>query len=145
MSSGLGFQWRPEFELGFAKMDTTHREFVDLVRAMLACSDEELPAALDRFAAHAHSHFELERICMTETAFPSAQCHLDEHAAVLKSIAEVQAVVREGRINVARALAQELARWFPGHAESMDLGLAKWMVNLRLGGAPVMIRRKQQV
>lgn len=135
------FDWKPDYALGFGTMDATHREFVDLVGALLACADADVPAALDRLADHLQRHFDEERDWMASTAFPSASCHLDEHAAVLKSVAEVQAVVRAGRLPVARALAAELARWFPEHTEAMDMGLAKWMVKLRLGGAPVMIRR----
>ena len=135
------FDWKPDYALGFGTMDETHREFVVLVGALLASGDADVPAALDRLAEHLHRHFDEERQWMASTEFPSASCHLDEHAAVLKSVAEVQAVVRAGRVPVARELAAELARWFPEHTESMDMGLAKWMVKLKLGGAPVMIRR----
>jgi hemerythrin len=139
--SATSFEWQPEFELGFGAMDATHREFVDCVQALLGASDAALPAALERFAAHARSHFDEERNWMQQTAFASAQCHLDEHDAVLKSVDEVQALVAQGRLPIARALAAELARWFPHHADSMDASLARWMTQQRLGGAPVLIRR----
>lgn len=135
------FAWKPEFELGFARMDQTHREFVLLVDALLCCPDAEVAQALARFADHASRHFDEEKAWMLESEFPSTDCHLDEHAAVLKSVDEVIAVVSAGRISVARALAAELARWFPGHADSMDEALAKWLVKRRLGGSPVVIRR----
>lgn len=139
--TAISFEWQPEFELGFGAMDATHREFVLCVQALLSSTDAGLPMALDQFAAHAESHFAEERNWMQETAFPSAQCHLDEHAAVLKSVTEVQALVAQGRLPIARALAAELARWFPHHADSMDASLARWMTQQRLGGAPVLIRR----
>ena len=135
------FDWKPGYALGFGTMDETHREFVLLVGALLASVDADVPAALDRLEDHLQRHFNEERQWMASTDFPSASCHLDEHAAVLKSVAEVQVVVRAGRVSVARELAAELARWFPEHTEAMDMGLAKWMVKLKLGGAPVMIRR----
>jgi hemerythrin len=135
------FEWEESYGLGFGAMDDTHHEFVECVDAMLVCTDDALPAALDRFAEHAQQHFDEEQRWMSESGFPSAGCHLDEHAAVLKSVAEVREVVRQGRLNVARALARELMRWFPGHAEAMDKGLANWMATQRLGGAPVLIRR----
>jgi hemerythrin len=50
--------------------------------------------------------------------------------------------VREGRDPaIARSLAEELARWFPGHADYMDAPLSQWMVKRRHGGAPVVIKR----
>ena len=135
------FDWKSDYALGFGTMDATHREFVERVGALLACADADVLPALDSLADHLQRHFDEERDWMASTGFPSASCHLDEHAAVLKSVAEVQAAVRAGRLPVARALAAELARWFPEHTEAMDMGLAKWMVKLRLGGAPVVIRR----
>jgi hemerythrin len=136
------FEWRPEFELGFTEMDETHHEFVECVQALMACDDERLPVALARFEDHARRHFDEENRWMAQTDYPSSGCHVDEHAAVLKSVAEVRSVVGEGRFAVARALAAELARWFPGHAQIMDQGLARWMVQRRLGGSPVVILRR---
>lgn len=79
---------------------------------------------------------------MLDTGFPAAQCHIDEHAAVLKSVEQVLALLREGRDPaIARSLAEELARWFPGHADYMDAPLSQWMVKRRHGGAPVVIKR----
>ena len=78
---------------------------------------------------------------MTATGFPGAQCHIDEHAAVLKSVEEVHALVQSGRYDIGRDLAGELARWFPSHADHLDSALAHWMVKRRTGGAPVVVRR----
>jgi hemerythrin len=52
----------------------------------------------------------------------------------------VRQALREGRAAVARSFAEALADWFPEHARVMDLGLARWMVQQRLGGAPILIR-----
>jgi hemerythrin len=135
------FVWQAQYALGFGDMDDTHREFVELVDTLLTCRDDAAHAALDALAAHLERHFEEEEQWMLRTAFPSAQCHLDEHAAVLKSLGEVKAVVREGRLDVARSFARALAGWFPEHTQAMDMGLAKWMVKRRLGGEPLVIRR----
>ena len=136
------FGWTDAFLLGFAPMDDTHREFVELVQPMLDCPVEELPGHLEAFAEHAHRHFDQERDWMLGTEFPAAQCHIDEHQAVLKSVDEVLALLREGRDPaIARSLAEELARWFPGHADYMDAPLSQWMVKRRHGGAPVVIKR----
>lgn len=136
------FGWTDAFLLGFAPMDDTHREFVELVQPMLACPAAELPGHLEAFAEHAHRHFDQERDWMLGTDFPAAQCHIDEHQAVLKSVEEVLALLREGRDPaIARSLAEELARWFPGHADYMDAPLSQWMVKRRHGGAPVVIKR----
>jgi hemerythrin len=68
---------------------------------------------------------------------------VDEHAAVLRSVGEVREFVQAGRVDVARALAKELARWFPEHAQVMDQGLARWLAQRQLGGAPMVIVRRR--
>jgi hemerythrin len=140
--SAASFAWREEFAVGHAEMDATHHEFVRSVAALLRASDEEQAAALDAFADHARRHFAEEDEAMRQTGYGSAGCHVDEHAAVLKSVEEVRTALAVGKHHVVRSLAHALADWFPEHAQVMDLGLARWLTQRRLGGSPVMLRRR---
>lgn len=134
METNLVLTWRPEYELGDTKMDAAHRDFVEVVTAMLAATDSELPRALRMFHDHALKHFSEEDALMQSGDYASAQCHLDEHQAVLTSVSEVQRLVANGDFAVGRRLARELARWFPEHTVAMDRGLAAWASKRRLGG-----------
>lgn len=138
-----GFEWSDGFALGHHAMDDTHREFVACVDALLRADDSEVADALDSFARHAYRHFAEEDADMRQTAYENAGCHVDEHAAVLRSLEEVRAALAEGRVHVVRSFAQALAEWFPEHARVMDQGLVRWLVQRRLGGSPVTIRRRQ--
>jgi hemerythrin len=141
-SSQQNFAWSDQYLLGYGPMDATHREFVDLLGALLAAPDADLAQHLDAMAEHAERHFGEEREWMLASAFPATQCHIDEHEAVLKSVAEVRALLASGgHAATCRALARELARWFPGHADYMDAALAQWMAKRRMGGIPVVLRR----
>lgn len=135
------FAWDDAYALGHHEMDGTHREFVSCVDAMLQAVDDDQASALDMFAAHARRHFAEEDHWMAQTAYGNAGCHVDEHAAVLRSLDEVSAALAAGRHDVVRTFARALADWFPEHARVMDQGLARWLVERRLGGAPVVIRR----
>lgn len=139
------FQWRDEWSVGVDAMDETHHEFVACVNAMLAATDDTLAAALDSFVEHARRHFAEEDAAMRDTAYGSAGCHVDEHAAVLKSAEEVRVALSQGHQHVVRALASALADWFPEHAGVMDQGLARWLIQRRLGGAPVALRARTRV
>lgn len=135
-------RWSDRYLLGYPAMDRTHQEFVECVAALQTADDVELPRCLEAFASHAVAHFEQEERWMAETDFPAAQCHADEHAAVLKSVREVQALLREpGRAQVVRDLAEALVGWFPGHADYMDAALSHWLAKRSFGGAPVVLRR----
>lgn len=135
------FEWSDDFLLGYPPMDATHREFVLVVRALIDAKDDEVAARLDEVARHAERHFGEEREWMETTKFPPAQCHIDEHEAVLKSVHEVQAVVAAGNVAVARSLAQALVDWFPGHADYLDSALSAWMSKQKFGGKPVVLKR----
>jgi hemerythrin len=141
MSEGT-FTWSDEFELGHPGMDATHREFVSCVDALLRAPDGDLPARLEALAEHTTRHFAEEDEAMRRGAYNAGGCHVDEHAAVLKSLGEVRVALGQGRRVVVRAFAQALAEWFPEHARVMDQGLARWMAERRLGGAPIVIRRR---
>jgi len=139
------FAWDDSYELGHDEMDGTHREFVTCVDAMLQAADADQARALDAFSAHARRHFTEEDHWMAQTAYGNAGCHVDEHAAVLKSIDDVGAALASGRHDVVRSFARALADWFPAHARVMDQGLARWLAERRLGGAPVLIQRRKAV
>ena len=133
--------WTDQLLLGDPGIDADHQAFVGFVRALQAASDDELPARLEAFADHARTHFERENTWMRETAFSARQCHVDEHDAVLKSVAEVLELTRQGDRIVVRRLADELARWFPGHLQFLDSALAHWLCKQRFGGKPVVLQR----
>ncbi|MDD3763833.1 MAG: hemerythrin domain-containing protein [Nevskiales bacterium] len=136
------FAWTDAFAMGYPPMDRTHQEFVELVDAILMSADATMLERIDAFADHARRHFAEEAEWMTGTGFPAAQCHIDEHEAVLKSVVEVRGIIADGGdTEVARSLAAELMRWFPGHTDYMDSALAQWMVKRSHGGAPIVFHR----
>ena len=120
-------EWKAEFELGLAAMDETHREFVALLNDMATAGDTEMEEMLDRFIAHTGAHFEQENHWMRLSDFPPIGCHMGEHERVLTVLFEVRRMVRTGQPRVARWLAAELAKWFEGHAATMDYALAAYI------------------
>lgn len=120
-------EWTDEFVLGEARMDDTHREFVDCLNAVGAAGDDTLLAVLDRFVVHTDAHFADENARMKESDFPPAHCHLNEHENVLKICKEVREMVAGGKHEVGRVLARELVPWFKNHASTMDQMLAYWL------------------
>jgi hemerythrin len=128
-------------ELGYAPMDKIHAEFDELLLRANAPGDPDWLPLLSQLDAHLQAHFEMEDQWMRETQFPPRDCHMDEHAAVLSSSAEVLALARQGDFGPARTFAAELARWFPGHAQYLDSALAAWMCHRQFGGKPVVMHR----
>jgi hemerythrin-like metal-binding protein len=133
--------WNDSLLLGFAPMDDEHRDFVTSLQALQRAGSDTLAAQLDGFAAQARSHFASEDAWMAETDFPPRVCHMDEHAAVLKSLDEVRALVEKGQAAAVPSLIDALVQWFPGHAHHLDSALAAWMCRRRFDARPVVLRR----
>ncbi|KAB2962483.1 hemerythrin domain-containing protein [Zoogloea sp.] len=141
MTEPTGMPWTDNYLLGYTPMDDTHREFVDVVDAMLSCSDADFPARLRAFIEHAEKHFADEKAWMQASDFPATDCHVDDHEAVLNSAHEVEPLVLDGNLEIGRSFAAELVKWFPGHADYLDSALAHWLVKKKAGGKPVVLRR----
>ena len=113
--------WTPELVLGDARIDETHREFVDAVNAVGDASDDAMLAAIDALIAHTEEHFGQEERWMAATSFPPTHCHLDEHAGVLNAIRETRGTswkassrwARCSRRNWATGFAVMPAPWTP--------------------------------
>ena len=136
--------WTDARLLGYGPIDETHREFYLVAFDLLRCTDSNVGEALAAFEVHALEHFGQEQQWMEDTNFEGAQCHIEEHDAVLASVREVREGVAARRLQVAvvHSLAEHLFRWFPGHADHMDSALAAWMSRRQYGGQPLVFRRR---
>lgn len=134
-------QWVDTFLLGHQQMDDVHQEFVTLLGQLQCAPQADMAARLEALAAHTRAHFEMENTLMRDTEFPPRACHIDEHAAVMKSIDEVRQRVALQDYDAVPSLAAALASWFPGHADYLDAALAQWLCKRRFGGKPVVLRR----
>lgn len=143
-ASDSSFVWSDARLLGYKPIDDTHKEFYDVAFRLLTCDARSAESAMAAFEAHAVSHFGQEEDWMRSTAFPAADCHIEEHAAALKSTREVRAALTEGRagVELVHDFATYLFQWFPGHADYLDSALSAWMSKKAYGGKPVVLRRK---
>lgn len=133
--------WSDRLLLGFAPMDDLHREFVDVVRALQVQPNTAMGKCLNELEIHLKIHFENEDHWMLSTEFPARECHMDEHAKVLLSVMQVKQRLLEGDFDICRRLADELARWFPGHADYLDSALSHWLCSKKFGAKPLVFRR----
>jgi len=119
--------WSDRLSLSYEPMDDTHKEFVQLCGALAEDNPATFIQRLDALIAHSVVHFEQENNWMTETAFPPAGCHKQEHDAVLEVMREVRQRVLDGDTDLAPRLAEELPHWFEHHVDTMDNMLARYM------------------
>jgi hemerythrin-like metal-binding protein len=140
----MSINTNPSLTLGDPILDREHAELQRLIDALHQAPPQETLAALDALQAHAASHFALEDDELRRLGGANATCHLDEHAAVLRSLDEVRAVLGQPQPpgQLASRLAAELSRWLPEHVQAMDASIASVRSKERFGGAPVQITRR---
>ena len=116
--------WSEGLELGLSFMDTTHKEFIDLLAQAEAADDDTLPAVWEELVAHTADHFGREDEWMLVTGFAQENCHSSHHKVVLQVLRDGLAKAASGDLAPARQMIRELAVWFPQHAQTMDAALA---------------------
>lgn len=118
-------EWKESFDLGLARMDDTHREFVELYNNLANSPSDRFVDDLDRFIEHTILHFEQENRWMDKVGFPA--CHKSEHERVLAVMQEVRKLVVAGDLFLGQRLVEELPAWFDSHATGMDAALAFYL------------------
>lgn len=112
-------------------MDDTHRKFVELLALAQGSPDGELPVSWGRLIEHTAKQFGQEDRWMQATRFAAANCHSVQHKVVLEVMREGLIQAANGDLASVRTMADELARWFSKHAQSMDAALG---LHLRRAG-----------
>lgn len=115
----------PEYQLGYAAMDDTHIEFIDLVNRLGSSEKADFPALFKQLLAHTEAHFEAENELMQDSGFPAIREHQSEHLRVLGEMHRFVKQVDKGSTAMSRAYVRErLPDWFDLHAKTMDSALA---------------------
>jgi hemerythrin-like metal-binding protein len=117
-------EWSDALVLDLAEMDHTHHEFVDLLARVETAPDDSVVHHWAELITHTEAHFGQEDAWMRDTGFSSSNCHSLQHKVVLQVMREGLRNGHEGKLDVVREMARELAAWFPAHAQSMDAALA---------------------
>jgi len=128
--SQANWGWSERLRLNYQAMDETHEEFVKLCAALAEPDLTSFVRRLDALISHSIDHFEQENNWMRLYDFPPAQCHLQEHEAVLEIMREVRRRFTLGETDLAKTLAEELPHWFENHVDTMDNMLARFMLGI---------------
>lgn len=134
--------------LGDPVLDREHKEFQTAAIALRDAASGGERLALETLRSLARAHFSDEDDDLRRVGSHNAQCHLDEHAAVLASLDDVLAVLVNPERDPVHAselcarLADALLGWLPEHVQQMDAGIAQLRTRERLGGQTVSFQRK---
>ncbi|MCL2876544.1 MAG: hemerythrin domain-containing protein [Betaproteobacteria bacterium] len=124
----MTIEWDERYALKIARMDETHREFIEFCNELVAIGpeSENFLERFDAFIEHTAAHFNQENRWMEAVSFP-VPCHRDEHDRVLAVAREVRERVEKGDLFLGRRLLEELPPWFDNHIDTMDTTLAFYL------------------
>jgi hemerythrin len=137
-------------QLGDPGLDEEHERIHRSILLLRDASADVAAATLASLRVDAGAHFAAEDEDLRFMKDANASCHIDEHAAVLRSLDEVtqmlddSCVPAEFKAQLVQRLARELLRWLPAHVNEMDAAIATYRAKCRFGGAPIRIARESQ-
>lgn len=128
--------WKPEFDLGVARIDAQHRKLFDYVNALEEAmrkgqGRQVLDKVLASVAAYTREHFATEEELMQRTGFPELLAHKAAHDAFVKRVQEFQRQHQAGEVGVTIELIASLGDWVRNHVLGMD---RKYAPHLRAHG-----------
>lgn len=133
--------WSDALALDLPPMDETHKEFVDLLAAVVQAPDAALLGAWRALIVHTDDHFAREDRWMHDTGFAPDNCHASQHQVILQIMREGEQRGCQGEWAVIRQMADELGQWFPLHAQSMDGALAQHLRSVAYDTATGQVHR----
>lgn len=147
MNMNMNMNMNLSLALADPVLDREHAVLAQLIDDLRhACAGSNV-VALDALRAHAREHFAQEDEDLRAMAGGNAKCHIDEHAAVLRSLQEVRDVLTDPQSDgpmqqlLVKRLSSQLLQWLPAHVQEMDAAVATHRAKSRFGGVPVRLPR----
>lgn len=118
-------QFQTHYFLEDNVMDTTHREFLQLVEKTASAPKESFAILFRELFEHTKLHFADEETRMETISHSALKEHHADHQRILGDMDRLCQRAEAGRITMARAWVNDsLLAWFDTHAKTMDSALA---------------------
>lgn len=140
------FHWDSTFFTGLSKVDTEHRELVDIInqfgkilaenRIVLTDVDE----LFQKLASYAHNHFKNEEAMMADVGIDPRhlKIHTEAHRSFLQEVSTMYSLVSQDNLDSAKQLLNFLSHWLAYHILGMDQNMAQQIKVIQSGVDPVI-------
>jgi hemerythrin len=113
--------------IGFKPIDDLHKEFQDILDALLDPGEADYGRDLLGLHKHLLRHCAIEEEFMRQEDYPHIDRHRRQHQRLLESVADVRRRFDSGDIESTRRFCAELMDWFRIHARTEDAELAAFL------------------
>lgn len=120
--------------LNYEKMDTLHKEFVDIYNSIEEGSIESYKNVMFKLIEQTKRHFCEEESLMLESEYPRKKEHMDEHNKVLAEMEYFLKVSHSkfGQSMLKSYVKNKLPYWFEYHVISMDSDLSSFLKKIKI-------------
>jgi hemerythrin len=113
--------------IGFKPIDDLHREFQDILDALLDPKEADFGKDLLGLHKHLLRHCAIEEEFMRQEDYAHIDRHRRQHQRLLESVADARRRFDAGDIEGTRRFCADLLDWFKIHAQSEDTELAAFL------------------
>ena len=113
--------------VGFKPIDDLHREFQDILDALLDPAEADFGKDLLALHEHLLRHCATEEAFMSQEDYPGLDRHRRAHRTLLESVSDARRRFDGGDIDGTRKYCADLLEWFALHARTEDLELANFL------------------
>jgi hemerythrin-like metal-binding protein len=113
--------------VGFKPIDDLHREFQNIVDALVDPAEADYGEHLLALHEHMLRHTALEEQYMLQENYPHYGVHKREHDRFVERLADMRRRFDAGDTESVRHYANELMGWFAAHAQNHDAALAAYL------------------
>jgi len=119
------FQWKPDYEIHFPKIDAQHRGLVGLINDLYDAklsgeTDQAIVQTLDRLLEYVDVHFRDEEAEMKIWSYPGLSEHSVQHDELESNVRELRSRIDLGREVATFELLNFLSEWFKVHIQESD-------------------------
>jgi hemerythrin len=113
--------------VGFKPIDDLHREFQDILDALMDPAEADFGTDLLGLHKHLLRHCAIEEEFMRQEDYPHIDRHRRAHQRLLESVADARRRFDGGDIEGTRRFCADLLDWFRIHAQSEDAELVAYL------------------
>jgi hemerythrin len=113
--------------VGFEPIDDLHREFQDILDALMDPTEADFGKDLLALHKHLLRHCAIEEEFMRQEDYPHIDRHRWAHQRLLESVSDARRRFDGGDVEGTRRYCAELLGWFRIHAQSEDAELVAFL------------------
>ena len=121
-------EWNESFSVGVEKIDSQHRQWIELINALDEALGRGKPEQLgqvkresiEAMIAYARFHFEFEETFMKKSGYPHLVAHREDHNRLRVILAQIQADSKRGFQPLNTQLMNIMMNWMKEHIMKED-------------------------